>query len=261
MTLPASGTMRMGADIDVQLGHSASTQISLGGSECRTLSGVASGVIRLGADFYGKPPTVAFDADATASTRGTATTLTNGNLTIGSGVHRALIVQMTTSLATTQTVVWDAAGANQALTLIGSTAYASSYTSWLYGLINPASGNKIVTVTWGGGGSNFGVLNAASFTGVNQTGGATSFPNYTGTSGLGISPSVTVTSATGDMVVDTLMCQTAPIAGNKTKLFWNTGGTVNGGSQYAAGAATVALSWTQGSSYIYALGACSIKAG
>ena len=54
MTLPASGAMKMGANVNVELGNSATAQISLGQSTVRTLYGVASGAIRLAADGYGK---------------------------------------------------------------------------------------------------------------------------------------------------------------------------------------------------------------
>ena len=54
MPLPLSGPMRLGADVNVELGNSATTQISLGQSSVRGLYGVASGAIRLAADGYGK---------------------------------------------------------------------------------------------------------------------------------------------------------------------------------------------------------------
>jgi hypothetical protein len=44
----------LGADVNVELGNSATTQISLGQSSVRGLYGVASGAIRLAADGYGK---------------------------------------------------------------------------------------------------------------------------------------------------------------------------------------------------------------
>jgi hypothetical protein len=53
MTLPASGALALG-DINVELGNSRTTQIGVGGAAGRGLAGVASGAIRLGADYYGK---------------------------------------------------------------------------------------------------------------------------------------------------------------------------------------------------------------
>jgi hypothetical protein len=54
MTLPVSGAMRLGGNVNVELGNSATAQLSLGSSSVRTLYGVASGAIRLAADGYGK---------------------------------------------------------------------------------------------------------------------------------------------------------------------------------------------------------------
>jgi len=54
MPIPSSGAIRMGADIGVETGNTATAQISLGAAKPRQLAGVASGAIRLAADFYGK---------------------------------------------------------------------------------------------------------------------------------------------------------------------------------------------------------------
>jgi hypothetical protein len=54
MPLPASGAMRMGADVNVQLGNSATAQIPLGATGVRTLYNVPTGAIRLATDGYGK---------------------------------------------------------------------------------------------------------------------------------------------------------------------------------------------------------------
>ena len=54
MALPASGQISMG-DVNVELGLARATaNTALGQASFRTLSGVAAGQIRLGADFYGK---------------------------------------------------------------------------------------------------------------------------------------------------------------------------------------------------------------
>lgn len=54
MALGSTGAMRMGADVNVELGSSSTTQISLGQASVRTLTGVASGAVRFPTNFYGK---------------------------------------------------------------------------------------------------------------------------------------------------------------------------------------------------------------
>lgn len=60
MALPASGAIRMGADIGVELGNTATSMISIGATAPRTLAGVPSGAIRVAADFYGKSSAQSF---------------------------------------------------------------------------------------------------------------------------------------------------------------------------------------------------------
>src|SRR5688572_30737910 len=79
----------------------------------------------------------------------TATNDSTG-LTIAAGTDRALIAQITTSsqLETITGVVWDPAGANQPMTLIGTAeAVGDIGECWLYGLVNPATGNKTLRVS------------------------------------------------------------------------------------------------------------------
>jgi hypothetical protein len=53
MPLPANGQIDF-SDINVELGLTGTTQISLGQASVRTLYGVGAGAIRLAADGYGK---------------------------------------------------------------------------------------------------------------------------------------------------------------------------------------------------------------
>ncbi len=98
MTLAASGAMSLGGttpnrSVAVELGQSATDQISLNDASVRNLAGVSSGPINLSTDFYGK----------TASNGYLATTLTgNDNATdtsipgqIGSSSNNTLITGTT----------------------------------------------------------------------------------------------------------------------------------------------------------------------
>jgi hypothetical protein len=60
--------MRLGADVNVELGFSATAQISLGSVAVRGLYGVASGAIRLAADGYGKSSRVTLSYTFSAHT-------------------------------------------------------------------------------------------------------------------------------------------------------------------------------------------------
>lgn len=54
MPLPSSGPIRLGADVNVELGLGSTTQISMGSASVRGLFGTAAGAVRLTADGYGK---------------------------------------------------------------------------------------------------------------------------------------------------------------------------------------------------------------
>jgi len=54
MALGSTGAMRMGADVNVELGSASTTQISLGQASVRTLTGIASGAVMFPTNFYGK---------------------------------------------------------------------------------------------------------------------------------------------------------------------------------------------------------------
>lgn len=153
---------------------------------------------------------VAFDAKtATVTSVNGVATLTVSNLTVGSGSNRALIVQLWFSnliVPAGLTVTWDSGGTNQAMSAIAGTTTGTnavlSGASVLYGLVAPTSGNKNLVVSWTGNLEAH--ATAVSFTGVDQTGGATSFANgnITNVTTLTAGPiSITTTSATGNMVV------------------------------------------------------------
>lgn len=202
---------------------------------------------------------VAVDATGTADTlTNNATAATFTNITVGSGSNRALVVlfewgQGGTTAPTNVACTWDTAGGsptNQAMTAITGTANSRSTTgpnrisySVLFGLVAPTPGNKTLTCTWTTAGYVY--LNAISFTGVAQAGGATSFPNGTNAVGITANPSVTVTSAVGQYVVGGGSNFASVSAINNTSLFIdNTGAQNNGFGNYATGAATVTLTAT-----------------
>src|SRR5205823_5976953 len=133
---------------------------------------------------------VVLDATSTASTRSASgTTATHANLTVGAGLSNGALIflAVTTSSSTGLTLTWDVAGANQAMTSIGSLATANSVT-YIFGLRNPVAGNKTLTANWTGTGQT--TLYGISFSGVNQASDAAAFKNFNSVSATTASPSV-----------------------------------------------------------------------
>lgn len=211
------------------------------------------------APMWGGPPaaggggTVVFDAAAGAVlSGGGATTLDHTTLTIGSGTNRALtaILQFDNKSVSGVTMAWDPAGTNQALTLIGtvSNAGANGRTE-VWGLVAPTSGNKTLRASWTGGSQC--AIGAVSWTGVDQTGGTTSFPNFNSATGTGTTASVTITSGTGHAVIagHVNTSGSGMSAVNNTSLHRITYGLVIdfGANYQATGSASIALTATIGS--------------
>lgn len=207
---------------------------------------------------------VQLDANATSSAyAGTATTVSNSNLTVGSGSNRALVAQLmfSTTTVTSVTCTWDVGGTNQSMTLIQSASNGVAERAELWGLVAPTSGNKTLTCSWTGS-SNDAMLNATSFSGVNQTGGATTFPNATNATGTSTSPAVTVTSAAGDAAIDATAARQNYSAPLKSQLFIDNvhGSVIAAAASWASGAASVNFGWTIGASTTWVEVGTSIKA-
>lgn len=211
---------------------------------------------------------VALDAQSSASTTANgATSHNHTNLTVGSGSNRALLVLVawSTTTPTGITVTWDNGGTNQSCTLI-TNASASSSTGGnrscqIYGLVAPTTGNKTLRVAWTGAADVY--VAAVALTGVDQTGGATSFPNGTSSNtASSTTSSVTVTSATNDYVAAVHVTPTAGVSSvNNTQVFINNlAAGISGGGNRAVGAATVAMTATLDASGNSSSAGCSIKA-
>ena len=190
---------------------------------------------------------VVFDANSTAAAGGSSvTSLSNTTLTIGSGSNRALIAQSgygSRTLSITS-CVWDPTGANQSLTLIRKQVHPSSgLSAELWGLVNPVSGNKTLTCNYSGS-VPFGSLNGLSYSGANQTGGATTFYNSNSTTGTSSSTTnVTISSTTGDAAVEVGIIGQNDSAFTQTLVF-DVNSSFGGYGQRAAGAASVSFGAT-----------------
>lgn len=193
---------------------------------------------------------VAFDANATAVVTGTGVTgVTNSNLTVGAGANRALVTQLVLSLKTASavTVNWDNAGTPQSQALIVSASGTGTIArAELWGLVAPTSGNKAARAAWTGASDAY--LNPTSFTGVDQTGGATSFPHSasgTGTAGSGAAFSQAIVSAVGNFTVAAESQDVGSIsAPTQTQTFLSNALACDGAGSRATGAASVSHGWT-----------------
>lgn len=164
--------------------------------------GVFTGRAALAPAPGGGGGTVTFDASGTITHSGNGTSFDLTTLTVGSGSNRALVAMVTFGTDTPSPVLtWDSGGTNQSMTQIDTNTFgAGSGTVFLFGLIAPTSGNKTLHFAWTGTDSV--AVQAVAFTGVNQTGGATSFNANGKSTGTGApAATMTITSATGDIVV------------------------------------------------------------
>lgn len=195
--------------------------------------------------------TVTVNATGTELYQGSnVSTIDYTGLTVAAGSSTAIValwmLDDNAGPPTSVTAVWDPTGANQALTQIVQGDNTGEKSCFIFGLAGEhgavATGNKTLRLSWTGA-AKF-MLVAMAFDGVNQTGGATSFPNSTSANagGIGLS-TVSVTSATGNKVI---ACETASSSqgtSTGTQIFNdNSNGTfINAMSQYDDGAATVVI--------------------
>ena len=131
---------------------------------------------------------------------------------------------------------------------------ANDFTAWY--LIAPATGEHDVVVTFGSSQTNV-VVAATSYTGVNQS---TPFGTVASTEGYSAAPSVNVSSATGELVVDACFtASTMTVDESQTERFNSNyfAGRLAGSSE--AGAATVTMSWTRGTTGWWAIAGVSLK--
>lgn len=188
---------------------------------------------------------VTVNANATADVHNDpVTTLDLTTLTIGAGSDTALVAEIGIDggTPTISSVTWDQGGTNQAMTLITSITNGTLARSYLYGLVNPTAGNKTLRVVISAGSEIF--LNATAFNGVNQTGGATSFAHANTATGASGVPSVTITSAVGNMTIDCVMAPDLLQTPTQTQNFAQNGGAgSSAASSRASGAASVTHAW------------------
>jgi hypothetical protein len=94
----------------------------------------------------------AVDATGTGQTAVATTSFTEAasTITVGSGANRVLTMMIQFgAVVSGVTANWDSAGTNQAMTQVGNEPESDNLaTTYIFGLIAPTSGAKLLKVSW-----------------------------------------------------------------------------------------------------------------
>jgi outer membrane protein assembly factor BamB len=208
---------------------------------------------------YPATSTVNFVTEAHAAA-GAVASLTYA-LTVPAGTDRALIVSVQlgsgcagAAVPTVTGVTYAGVAMTQITSILGTPCGPGTTRSEQWRLVAPATGTNSVVVTLSGAAPATIHSGAMLFTGVHQTTPVRAFASASGgpASGNGGSSTVTVTSAVGDMIVNTVGQGTSITAAGQTQRFLNnvnSSNTLNNsGGSTAPGAASVVMTWTFGAS-------------
>ncbi|MGB8326774.1 MAG: SdrD B-like domain-containing protein [Steroidobacteraceae bacterium] len=184
--------------------------------------------------------------------------------TVAAGDSRILVVGC--SLAKTPETITSVTYGGTPLVLIGtspSPIASDTIQMYLYRMVAPPVGTTSIQVNVTKA-KNL-VCGAITFTGVDQYVPTGSFAGATGTS---TAPSVTLASAPGEVVIDTVSAAgdggALTVGGAPQIQRWNdstgnAGGDAHGGGSTKPGAASVTMNWSTGSSKAWAIGAVPLK--
>jgi len=225
-----------------------------------TNDAVATQMLYLALAPRAAPSVCAVAVDSTSHTFANSATHTWSH-TVGAGSNRVLVVGVSNrdGTRTVSTVTYGGV----ALTRIGlQNGAGTANRVELWRLIAPATGTANIIVTLSG--STETVAGAVSYTGVDQT---TPFGTFASASGTSTAPSVAVTSASGEVVMDVVAANGdsdgATVGTGQTQR-WNDftgtgGGDIHGAGSTEPGAASVTMAWTLVASKAWAIGAVPVK--
>ena len=183
---------------------------------------------------------------------------TSWSQTIDNGANRLLLVGV--SFAGTSRYITSMTYGGVAMTLVGSAGVNRRVELWR--LLNPTVGTGTILANWSG--SSDVVFWSGSFTNVDQT---TPFGTFQSASGNSTTPSVTVSSATGQLVVDVMAAAgdagtINPGSAQALICSGNTGtssGDARGGGSSEPGASSVTMTWSLSNSKVWDIGAVAIR--
>jgi hypothetical protein len=202
-----------------------------------------------------------------SSGTGTGTSISWSH-TIASGSQRVLVVGISNRTANTanqsgpdSVSFGGGAGAAQQMSLVNMDFINITRVS-LWVLVAPLVATGNITAVWPAGHIQTGIVGGATnWTGVFQS---EPLRNATTATGASTAPSVTVTSATNDVVVDIVASagnETTTEGSGQTARFDTAGASITGSGSSEAGAASVVMSWTLGVSQNWATTAASLRPG
>jgi len=183
----------------------------------------------------------AIAVDAVSTNKGTSSPITVSHTT--SGANRLMLVGIS---------VWGLVGVegvssikynNVDLTLVGTESPISEERVWLYKLKAPDTGTHDLVVTFSAPPVDGAVVGVITFTGVDQT---TPLGTYAGNTGNSNEASVNVSSASGELVFDTIFVYSgsaATVGALQTQRWNETQNDAVGTGSTEPGAATVTMSW------------------
>lgn len=200
--------------------------------------------------------------NAAGATGSVTTTLKTQSYTVNNGTNGILIVglslQGTGSPPTGTAVTYNGV----AMTLVPSSrAVNGNHVTELWYLLSPATGAHNIAASWTGN-SNV-VIGAISYVGVDAV---TPLGTANTATGSSTAPSVIVSSATGEVVIDCIVTNSNPTytAGSGQTKQWDNSSNIptpncKGGGSTEAGAASVTMDWTLGSSQLWCISSVAIK--
>ena len=274
-SMPAGGSLGVRSYVELPTGTLSGTPsitatVKNGSSTIATLASPTAALIS-----GGTAQTIAIDGaastgSATEVNSGAAITGLNVTHTTGSGNNRLMLAGLSieddnTTAFTISSVRWVVGPVTQDLTLITTATTTEEGRGHLYALTNPTSGAGQLQITVNSGTADHDVIAAGvmTFSNVDQT---TPLGAAVNANGYGTAASITVASAAGQLVFDTIAGDDSRGltvgAGQTSRWNFSAGGPadgVNAGASTKPGAASVTMAWTQGSSDAWGICAVPIR--
>jgi hypothetical protein len=188
----------------------------------------------------------------------------DGVITVPAGTNRILVVSSADFEPGGNTAMDGVSSdLDGAFTQVGSNVNIDNANASLWYLLNPTEGEHTLTPSYGDGAGNTpNGLSAHAWTGVHQT---TPFGTAATDTGTSTSPSVTATTAEGEVVIDTVAIQpsvTYAVGADQTQIannFASASNTIRLGASYQDGADGGVMTATLGTSQDWAMIAASMK--